>query len=197
MERRTLGKTNIEVSPVAFGSWPIAGVTSLGVNDADSIATIQACFENGINFIDTAYCYGYEGESEKLIRQALGKRRDKMAIATKGGLRLTRPNKTIVSDGSPGTIRKQCEESLQRLGTDRVELYYLHAPDPNIPIEESATAFKQLLDEGKILAAGVSNVSLEQLQAFHKVCPRHRPAATVQYVATWNRKRDCSLVPRT
>lgn len=84
MERRPLGDTGLEVSPIALGCWPIAGITSINVTEANSLATIERCFELGINFLDTAYCYGREGESERLIRRALGSRRDEMVIATKG-----------------------------------------------------------------------------------------------------------------
>jgi aryl-alcohol dehydrogenase-like predicted oxidoreductase len=131
MELRSLGKTNLQVSAVALGCWPIAGMTSAGVNDADSLATIEACFELGINHLDTAYAYGRTGESERLIAKALGPRRDRMVIATKGGIHWG-DNGTQILDGRPETLRRECEASLQRLGTDRVELYYLHAPDPSI-----------------------------------------------------------------
>src|SRR5919109_262311 len=86
VELRPLGLSDLQVSPVALGCWPIAGMTSLGVNDADSLATVAACLDVGVNFLDTAYCYGAEGESEKLIAKALGKRRDEVVIATKGGI---------------------------------------------------------------------------------------------------------------
>jgi aryl-alcohol dehydrogenase-like predicted oxidoreductase len=170
MEYRPLARTGIEVSAVALGCWPIAGMTSAGVNDRDSLATIEACFELGINFLDTAYCYGPEGESERLIARALGTRRQQMVIATKGGIHWGPGRKQIV-DGRPETLRGECEESLRRLGTDYVDLLYLHAPDPNTPLAESAGALKQLLDEGKTRSVGVSNVRLEQLREFAAVCP--------------------------
>ena len=171
MERRPLGNTEIEVSPIALGCWPIAGVTTLGANEADSLATIRACFELGINFLDTAFCYGYDGQSETLIRMAVGDRRDEMVIATKGGLRLVRPDKQVIHDASPDALKQQCDESLRRLGTDFVELYYLHAPDPAVPVAESAGAIRELVESGKVRAAGASNLDLEQLRAFHAVCP--------------------------
>lgn len=169
-EHRRLGKSDLLVSPVAFGSWPIAGVTSLSVNDRESLATLRACFDLGVNFIDTAYCYGPRGESEKLIRQALAGRRDEMVLATKGGIHF-KSHSEQAQDAQPETLRRECEESLQRLGTDRVELYYLHAPDPKVPIEESAAAIGELIAAGKTRYAGASNCSLDQLQAFHAVCP--------------------------
>jgi aryl-alcohol dehydrogenase-like predicted oxidoreductase len=169
VQTRPLGKTDIRVTPVAMGCWPIAGMTSGGVTEENSIATIDACFELGVNHLDTAYMYGAQGESEKLIARALGKRRAEMVIATKGGLHWEGGHR--VPDGRPVTLRRECEESLRRLGTDRVELYYLHAPDPNVPVRESAGELKRLLDEGKARAVGVSNVTLAQLKEFAAECP--------------------------
>ncbi len=167
---RPLGGTGLKVSSVALGCWPIAGMTSSGVNDADSLATIRACFELGINFLDTAYAYGPTGESERLVAQAIAGRREQMVIATKGGIEWG-PGRQQIIDGRPETLRRQCDESLRRLATDRVELYYLHAPDPQVPIAESAGAIRELIAAGKALSAGVSNVNLAQLEAFAAVCP--------------------------
>ena len=128
-------------------------MTSAGVNDADSLATIEACFDLGINHLDTAYAYGLDGESERLIAKAMGQRRDQMVIATKGGIHWGSDRKQVL-DGRPETLRRECETSLKRLNTDRVELYYLHAPDPKTPVAESAGAIKRLMEEGKVLAAG-------------------------------------------
>jgi len=170
LSKRPLGMSGIEVSPVAMGCWPIAGVSSLDVNDADSIATLRRAFELGINFFDTAYCYGYDGESERLIAQALGVYRDQLVIATKGGLHFEL-DKRIAHDARPETLKRQCEQSLTRLGTDHVELFYLHAPDENVPVTESAGAVAELVGQGKARAAGASNLSFAQLQQFHAVCP--------------------------
>jgi len=166
---RTIGETGIRVTPVAMGCWPIAGITSIDVNEKESIRTLETAFETGINFFDTATMYGYNGESEKLIARAFGHRRDEIVIATKGGL--SWKNQQRHFDGRPETIKRQCEESLQRLRTDYVELYYLHAPDPKVSISDSAGALVELLDEGKIRSAGVSNCSVGQLEEFSAVCP--------------------------
>ncbi len=147
----------------------MAGITSLGVNDSDSIATLNACAELGINFIDTAYCYGAKGESETLIRQALSKSRDDFVIATKCGIHFDTDGK-MVNNARPETIHRECNESLHRLGTDRVELYYLHSPDHDVPIAESAGAIRDLIDAGKVRCAGASNCQLEQIEEFHSVC---------------------------
>jgi len=166
---RNIGKTNIQITPIAMGCWPISGVTSVDVTEQASLATLNAAFDSGINFFDTAYCYGYEGESERLIARALGDKRDQIVIATKGGIHWAGMKQ--IRDASPDRIKMECDESLERLNTDRVELYYLHGPDPEIPVSESAGAFKDLLDAGKILSVGVSNFTLAQLQEFSAVCP--------------------------
>lgn len=170
MKLRQLGTTDIFVSPIALGCWPIAGMTSADVNDRDSVATIEACFELGINFLDTAYAYGMQGESESLIARALGGRRGEMVIATKGGIHWQLPRKQVI-DGRPETLRRECETSLRRLRTDRVELYYLHAPDPQVPVAESAGAINELMNQGKVRCAGASNMTVAQLEEFSAMCP--------------------------
>jgi aryl-alcohol dehydrogenase-like predicted oxidoreductase len=170
-ERRRLGRTDLAVSPVSLGCWPIAGVTSVDVNDADSVATIRASLDAGVNFLDTAYCYGPEGESERLIRRGLdGVPRDRVVIATKGGIHYNAARQQE-QDARPETLARECDESLARLGVDHVDLYYLHAPDPKVPLAESAGAVRRLVDGGKARCAGASNCSLEQLREFHAECP--------------------------
>lgn len=167
---RRLGKSSLEVSAVAMGCWPVTGMTSLDVNEADSLATLEAAANAGINFFDTAFCYGLQGESERLIHRALGDRRDEIILATKCGIAWTTDGSRVV-DGTPATIKKQCELSLERLGTDQIDLYYLHAPDPNVPIAESAGAIADLITAGKVRYAGASNCPLDQLRSFHQQCP--------------------------
>jgi aryl-alcohol dehydrogenase-like predicted oxidoreductase len=166
---REIGRTGILVTPIAMGCWPIAGITSIDVTEANSLATLEAAFDAGINFFDTAYSYGFEGESERMIGRVLGSRRDQIVIATKGGIHWE--NRVQQKDARPETLQRQCEESLIRLNTDRIDLYYLHAPDPKTPVWESATALKGLLDAGKIRSVGVSNFTRQQLAEFHAVCP--------------------------
>jgi len=168
MQLREIGTTGIRITPVAMGCWPISGITSIEVTESQSLATLEAAVEAGINFFDTAYCYGYEGQSEQMIARALGHRRDDIVIATKGGIHWE--NRVQRKDGTPATLRRQCEESLRRLNTDRVELYYLHAPDPVVPVAESAGALKELLDAGKVRSIGVSNFNVRQLEEFARVC---------------------------
>jgi aryl-alcohol dehydrogenase-like predicted oxidoreductase len=174
-ERRPLGDSGISIAPVALGCWPIAGMTTIGTTEAESIATIRKCFDVGVNHLDTAFVYGPNGESENLIRRALagtrhgGSRRDDVVLATKCGIHYE--GAATVNDGRPATLRREVDESLRRLGTDHVELLYLHAPDENVPIEESATTIGDLMVAGKTRSVGASNCTLEQFQAFHAVCP--------------------------
>jgi aryl-alcohol dehydrogenase-like predicted oxidoreductase len=170
MDYRPLGTTGIQVSAVALGCWPIAGMTSLDVNEANSLATIEASLAAGVSFLDTAYCYGAEGESERLIARAVRGRRDEVVIATKGGIHWG-PDGKQAKDARPKTLRRECEESLRRLQMDYVDLLYLHAPDPRTPVAESAGELARLLAAGKTRSVGASNLSVGQLEEFAAVCP--------------------------
>ena len=178
----------------AAGRWP--AMTSPGANDEDSLATIRACVELGINHLDTAFMYGRDGQSERLIARAVGSRRDEFVIATKGGLHWDADGR-MAHDASPETLRRQCEESLRRLGTDRVELLYLHAPDDNVPISESAGALKRLMNEGKTRAVGASNLNVAQLESFSAVCPLAAFQPPYNIAGPGDRGRYAALVPRT
>ena len=169
MQTRPIGSTNIRVTPVAMGCWPITGISSIDVTEKQSLATLQAAFDSGINFFDSAYVYGHDGESEKMIARVLGPHRNEIVIASKGGL-VWKDGK-IDRDGRTETIESQCEESLRRLKTDVIDLYYLHGPDPKVPVAESATAFRRLKEDGKIRCVGASNLTIDQLRDFHDVCP--------------------------
>lgn len=168
-ELRRVGLTDILVTPVAMGCWPITGITSLGVREDSSLATLAAAFDAGINFFDTAYCYGYAGESERMIARVMGAHRQQIVIATKGGIHYEQGKQA--RDASPATLLRECDESLVRLQTDYIDLLYLHAPDPQVPVAESARALRQLLDSGKARSIGASNLTLPQLQEFAEVCP--------------------------
>lgn len=167
---RRLGNSDLLIHPIGLGLWPIAGMTSLEVSEADSRATIEAALDCGLNFFDTAYCYGVDGISERLLGEVARQHRDRMVIATKGGVhwdaRLDR-----INDASPQRLELELEESLQRLGLPSVDLLYLHSPDLVTPIAESAAAMARFQAAGKARLIGVSNVNLTQLQQFHAVCP--------------------------
>src|SRR5262245_10746133 len=167
---RRLGSTGLLSTPVAMGCWPIAGITSIDVTEAASLATLRAAYDAGINHFDTAFVYGYAGESERLIARALGPLRDRILIASKCGLHWE--NGKQAHDARPATIRNECAESLRRLNTDRIDLYYLHAPDPAVPLAETAAALRGLLEAGDVRAVGVSNLkSIAQFEEFAAVCP--------------------------
>lgn len=166
---------DIRVSSVSLGCWPIAGITSIGVTREDSLATIAAAFDAGITHFDTAHAYGYEGESEQMVGEVLRQHQHEVTIATKVGLVWGEPNgekrRVQKRDGRPETLRRQCEESLCRLGLDVVDVLYLHAPDPGLAIEAQAETLKSLRIEGKARAIGVSNFkSRSEYEQFAEIC---------------------------
>jgi aryl-alcohol dehydrogenase-like predicted oxidoreductase len=175
-------------------------MTSLDVNEKDSVATIEASLEAGVNFFDTAYCYGADGESERLLGRVLSGRWDEVVLATKGGIHWE--GKRQVQDGSAARLRRECDESLSRLGIDCVDLLYLHAPDPEVPLAESAGALLELMREGKTRSVGLSNASLAQLREFHAVCPlsAYQPPYNMlergieQEILPWCRQENVAVV---
>ncbi len=190
MPIRTIGKTEIAVTPVAMGCWPISGISSLNVTVEHSRRTIQSAVDAGINFFDLAYSYGYEGECECLAGEVLQPLREQVVIASKGGVAWQ--GRKRLFDAQPEVIRAQCTESLQRLRTDLIDLYYLHSPDVNVPVAETAGAFAELLDEGKIRAVGVSNATVDQLREFELVC---EVAAVQPHFNMLQREIEEDLVP--
>jgi aryl-alcohol dehydrogenase-like predicted oxidoreductase len=165
-----LGDSDLVVSRIALGMWPMAGITSVGVSEVQSIATVEAAVEQGINFFDTAFAYGYNGESDRVLRAGLGKGRTKVIIAHKVGTHWNEHKERCI-DGSRARLIAQAEECLKRLGTDYLDVLYLHTPDPKTPIEESAGAIQDICQRGWARHAAVSNVSPEQALQFHRVCP--------------------------
>lgn len=159
------------VSRIGFGCWPIAGVTTLGTTWEDSCNTLRHAYDLGINFFDTAYCYGFSGEADRLLREALGKNADyeNIVIASKVGMHYT-PDRQRVIDGRPETLRREIDHTLERLGRQQVDVLYLHLPDPKVPIEDSAEEIAEAVKAGKAKFAGVSNVDAPQLARFRSVC---------------------------
>ena len=143
-----------------------------GSNDVESIKTIQHAVDVGINLIDTAPVYGF-GHSEEIVGQALaeGGRRDKAVLATKVALEWA--DGKVFRNSSPARIRKEIEDSLRRLRTDRIDIYQVHWPDSTVPIEETAETMLELHREGKVLALGVSNFSPQQMETWRRVAPLH------------------------
>ncbi len=169
INHRTIGTSNLSVSPIGFGCWPIAGISSLNVTPQDSLRTLEQAFDSGINFYDTAYSYGYAGEADQLLAKAFAKRWNQIVLASKVGSHYIQ--RTRVVDGRPEVLLAQAQEILQRLKVDAIDLMYLHQPDPNVPIEDSAGAISQMVARGWVRYAGVSNVSLIQLKQFESECP--------------------------
>ena len=171
LETITIPGTDLEATRIALGTWAIGGFMWGGTDDAESIRTIHGAIDRGINLIDTAPVYGF-GRSEEVVGKALAEiGRHKALIATKAGLdwRETNPFR----DASAARIRKEVEDSLRRLGTDVIDLYQVHWPDPRTPIEDTARVMAELRQAGKIRAIGVSNFSVEQMRAFRAAAPLH------------------------
>jgi pyridoxine 4-dehydrogenase len=169
---------DLEVRRLGYGAMRITGDGIWGPPDDPESAkrVLRRVVELGVNLIDTADSYGPE-VSENLIAEALHPYPEGLVIATKGGLRRTGPGEWPV-DAHPDRLRECCEGSLRRLRLDRIDLYQLHRPDPQVPLEDSLGALRQLQDEGKIRHIGVSNVSSEQLE---------RARAVVDVVTVQNR----------
>ncbi|HEX3711577.1 MAG TPA: aldo/keto reductase [Trebonia sp.] len=166
-----LGRTGLAVTPIAYGTWQFGGDWG-PVDERAAVAAIEDARAFGINFFDTAQAYGF-GQSERLLGRALGAElrsaRDQVVIATKGGLRMD--GDQLVRDASPAWLRKGVEASLDALGTEYVDLYQVHWPDPATPVGETAEALADLAREGLIRHVGVSNYSPAQLAEFSAVLP--------------------------
>lgn len=162
MKYNTLPNADIQVSEIAFGAWAIVGGFNWGhQEEKDSIEALQAAYESGITFFDTAEAYG-GGASENLINKALSDVRDKIVVATK-----VKPEDFAYQD-----VKRACEERLKALHTDRIDLLQLHWPNHDIPLEETVGALEELKSEGKISAFGVSNFGVRDL----KECLRYTSA---------------------
>ena len=147
MQKRQLGKTDLEVSVVAMGCWAIIGDSTWGEQDeSEALAAMQTALDEGINFFDTAEGYG-DGASEKLLAKGLGSRRDEAVIASKVNAGHLKPDDLIAA----------CEASLKALDTDRIELYQIHWPNHEVPLSDSIGALQTLQTQGKIRQWGVSN----------------------------------------
>jgi len=172
MELADIPGTSLKVSRIAIGTWAIGGWMWGGTDESESISTIHAAVDHGINFIDTAPVYGF-GRSEEIVGKAIaeGRLRSRVLIATKVGLEWR--DGEIFRNSSRDRINHEIEQSLQRLRTDHVDIYQVHWPDPLTPIEETAEAMCTLHKEGKIRAIGVSNFSIDQMELFRRFAPIH------------------------
>jgi len=188
MEYRQLGTSDVQVTPVALGAWAIGGWMWGGTDDSDALAAIKTAIDRGMTTIDTAPAYGF-GHSESIVGQAIQNRRDQVQILTKFGIRwdldpaegkgtpffdtndLAGNPVTLVKYGGRESVVAECEASLQRLGVETLDLFQHHWPDANTPIAETMEACRELLEQGKIRAVGVSNYSPEQMDEARKVVP--------------------------
>lgn len=169
MRYKKFGKTGLDVSVLTTGTWAIGGANWGEVNEVDSIAAIQEMAAQGVNLIDTAPGYN-SGHSERVVGEAVRSIRDKVYLTTKTAL-YTGPDGSYIKDGRAANILRQCEESLKNLGTDYIDIYLIHWPDPKVEIGESMGAMVKLLDQGKIRHIGVSNFSEAQILEAEKYGP--------------------------
>jgi len=172
MEYTQIPGAGFRVSRIALGTWAIGGWMWGGTDEAESIRTIHAALDKGINLIDTAPVYGF-GASEKIVGKALAQKncRQKVFIATKTGLDWK--DGKVFRNCAPDFLKRNFADSLKNLQTDYVDILYIHWPDPLEPFAETAKVLGQFLKEGRIKAVGVSNYAPEQIQAFRQGGPVH------------------------
>jgi aryl-alcohol dehydrogenase-like predicted oxidoreductase len=185
MQKRRIG--SLEVSAVGIGcnnfGWRI---------DADeTVAVVDAALDAGINFFDTADVYGGGGTSEEFLGHALGARRPDVIIATKFG----HPGNGQLRGGRPETVRKAAEDSLRRLGTDYIDLYQMHRPDPEVPIAETLGALDELVRAGKVREIGSSNVSAEQIREAEAAARGARFVSVQNDYSLLEREPEAAVLP--
>lgn len=180
MRAKTMGWTGREVSVISYGAWPLSD-SKPRPEEADAIAAIHAALDGGATLIDTAdaYCLNDEetGHNERLIGKALAQwsgDADRVVVATKGGC--VRPKGLWQTNGHPDHLKQACDRSLANLELERIDLYQLHGPDPQVPLEDSIGALAELQEAGKVRWVGLSNVSVAQIETAREICE----IATVQ-----------------
>jgi aryl-alcohol dehydrogenase-like predicted oxidoreductase len=193
MQKRQLGSSGLEVSELGLGCMGMSAFYG-ETDEAESKQTIQRALELGIDFLDTAELYG-PFRNEELVGEAIAGRRDEYVIATKFGVRPERTESgewTRVRDGSAENVRRSVEGSLERLGTDRIDLYYQHRMDPEVPIEETVGALAELVQEGKVLHIGLSEAAPERIRKAHATHPI--TAVQTEY-SLWTREIEAEILP--
>src|SRR5258706_5771951 len=189
MQQRNLGRSGLTVSAIGLGCMSMS--QSYGApDDEESIRTIHRAFDLGVTFFDTAAIYG-EGHNEMLVGRALGSRRKSIILATKCGI-LPASGGGIDADGSPAEITASCEASLRRLGTDVIDLLYLHRVDPKTPIEESVGALAGLVREGKVRFIGLSEAAPATIRRAQEV---HSITALQSEYSLWFREPEQDALP--
>lgn len=190
MQQRRLGKQGLMVSALGLGCMGMSWAYGPR-DDAESIATIHEAIDWGITLFDTAEVYG-PYENEKLLGRALQGRRDRVLIATKFGFKIGPDGKTAGTDSRPEHIRVVIDSSLQRLGTDRIDLLYQHRVDPNAPIEDAVGAMAEAVRAGKVRYLGLSEASAKTLRRAHAV---HPISALQSEYSLWERGVEAEILP--
>jgi aryl-alcohol dehydrogenase-like predicted oxidoreductase len=192
MQKRRLGKSNLEVSAIGLGCMGMSFGYGPAADKQEMIALIRAAVERGITFFDTAEVYG-PYTNEELVGEALAPIRGKVAIATKFGFKID-PNtgKQVGLDSRPERIKEVAENSLKRLKTDVIDLFYQHRVDPDVPIEDVAGAVKELMQQGKVKHFGLSEAGVQTIRRAHKVQP---VTALQSEYSLWWREPEAEVLP--
>ena len=192
MQKRKLGKNNLEVSAIGLGCMGLSFGFGPAVDQQEGIALIRAAVERGITFFDTAEAYG-PYKNEELVGEALAPFRAQVVIATKFGFKFD-PNtgKQAGLDSRPEHIREVAESSLKRLKTDVIDLFYQHRVDPNVPIEDVAGAVKDLIQQGKVKHFGLSEAAVKTIRRAHAVQP---VTALQSEYSLWWREPEAEVIP--
>jgi aryl-alcohol dehydrogenase-like predicted oxidoreductase len=189
MEKRTLGKSSLEVSAIGFGCMGLSFGYGPAQEKQKAITLIRDAFESGVTFFDTAEAYG-PFANEEMVGEALAPIRDKVVIATKFGFKEGDATKGM--DSRPEHIRQVADASLKRLKTDRIDLLYQHRVDPNVPMEDVAGTVKDLIREGKVRHFGLSEAGVQSIRRAHAVQP---VAALQSEYSLWWREPEAELLP--
>jgi aryl-alcohol dehydrogenase-like predicted oxidoreductase len=190
MQKRTLGKTGLEVSALGFGCMGISQSYGRPSSREDGIAIIRAAADRGVTFFDTAEVYGPYA-NEDLVGEALEPVRDRVAIATKFGFKIEQ-GKMAGLNSRPSHIHAVADASLKRLRTDRIDLFYQHRVDPEVPIEDVAGAVKDLIGAGKVKHFGLSEAGAQTIRRAHAVQP---VAALQSEYSLWWREPEREIMP--
>jgi aryl-alcohol dehydrogenase-like predicted oxidoreductase len=192
MQKRKLGKGNLEVSAIGLGCMGLSFGYGPAVDKNEGISLIRAAVERGVTFFDTAEAYG-PFANEELVGEALAPFREQVVIATKFGFKFD-PNtgKQTGLDSRPEHIKQVADASLKRLKTDVIDLFYQHRVDPNVPIEDVAGAVKKLIQEGKVKHFGLSEAGVQTIRRAHAVQP---VAALQSEYSLWWREPEAEAIP--
>ena len=190
MKARRLGKAGPEVSAIGLGCMGMAAFYGQGLEETQATTVIHRALDLGVTFLDTAEMYGPH-TNEIQIGKALADRRDRAFVATKFGIGFNAERTALTIDGSPANVRRAIEGSLQRLGMDHVDLYYLHRVDANTPIEETVGAMGELVKEGKVRFLGLSEASPATLRRGHA---EHPITALQTEYSLWSREPEDELL---